>query len=163
MLIPKEKPEVVQWDSIVSYTLFLLSSQISCVIGIYVMYNDLCDKPFIILFFVLYASVSVYVLAYCLDNSPLLGVSSMFVIYIYLYMFNVQNRYHNYIMLMFGVLLLGASVIKEKYSHEIHNKKPAILNVILYLCIGFMPYALPFHIYNQNRYYDVTLNGFQML
>ena len=163
MLFPKQKPELVNMHDILWNTFFLVFSQASCIFGIYVIHHNLTEKPFIIMIFVSYAIVSVYVWGYNLDNSPLLSISSLFVVYIYLYFMNIITRYNDVITILFLTLLFGSAVIKDKYSHDIHNKKPICVNIILYIYITIMPYAIPFHINYQNKYYEQNLYGLQML
>lgn len=161
MLVPYQKPEVTKYSDICIVSLLLVSSQVSLVYLYYVMFYGLNTKPFMVLFVFLFGIIVVYVLGYILDNSPLLGVTSLFVCYVVIYYMNMVTRYNNIIVLVFAILIVSAAYVKDKSMYLDDDKKhPILFNVFLYLVLGAFCYAIPCYIYNQNR---EQYMGLQML
>lgn len=164
MLFPEKEPEITNYKGLWLLTLCLFFSQILLIYFIYVMYYGLYEKSFMLLMLSIYLVIFVYGIGFILDNSPLMGVSSLFICYLVLYFMNICfiEIINRIIMILFIISLFIAAYIKDKYSHELYNKKPIALNVVLYMILSVFIHAIPVHIHLQNSYYR-TMNGFQML
>ena len=164
MLFPEKEPEITSYKGLWLLTLCLLCSQSLLIYFVYVMYYGLFEKPFILLMLSMYLVIFVYGVGFILDNSPLMGVSSLFICYLVLYCMDIRfiEIINRIIIIIFIISLFIAAYIKDKYSHELYNKKPIMLNVVLYMILGVLMHAIPVHIHLQNSYYR-TVSGFQML
>ena len=159
MIIPQERPEFQQFNHLCLLTILLLISQASTIGSIYVLYFELFEKPFIVLFICIYSIICVYCIGFAIDNSPLLGISSLFDCIIVLYFIGIYNSMSIYI----GIIMLFFSAyIKDEYCENLYNKKPIFLNMFLYTLLGFFPHIIPIHVEHQYKYFT-NMNGFIML
>lgn len=163
IIVPKQEPEFTKLNIIAKWTMFYIFIEYVNIQCVYMLYNGLYDRPFILLFPIIYSIIGIYTIGFALDNSPLLGTTGLFVCYIILYNLQVRFAYHRYIVTVFILLIMVSAYVKDMFSHEIYQKKPIVVNIWLYFILSIMPIGIPFHIYNQNRYYIQTFDGFIML
>lgn len=162
MLFPLKKPEYTTLKSLVYLTMSLLVSESLLVFTVYAMYFQIFDKPIILFMISLYSIIFVYCIGFIIDNSPLLGVTSLFTSYVIIYNLGIRE-YFTIIITLFIICIFIAAYIKDVYSHTINNRKPVLLNIFLYTLISFCFHVIPFHIYHQNSYYRDISSGLLML
>ena len=162
MLFPVQKPEITKLSHLSWIYCALVLSQVIFVYSVYVVYFQLFHKPFIFVFTGVYGIITVYCLGYLMDNSPLLSVSSILVCGVILQALHIPiwNRYTTFTSILF---LYASGYIKDQYSHALFNKKPVLVNMMLYPMLGFFPIVMIFQVYNQNKYYNDALIGMRMV
>lgn len=161
MIIPKRIPDLTKQNNI-EFTVFCLAiCQIILVYCYYAMFYGLYERIFLIFMLFLYMVIIVYGLGYLLDNSPLLGVTSLLVCYIIIYCMGMATKYNDVVVWCFVVAIILSAYIKNKHSLS-ENKQPIVFDVFMLIILGFFLYALPFYIYNQNRE-NLYYSGLQML
>ena len=162
MLLPAQKPEITKLSHLFWLYCALVLSQVIFVYSVYVVYFHVFDKPFIFVFTGVYGIITVYCLGYIMDNSPLLGVSSILVCGMILHALHIPiwNRYTTFTSILF---LYTSAYIKDRYSHALFNKKPVLVNMILYPTVCLYPIVIIFQVYNQNKYYNDALIGMRMV